>query len=321
MSRICLIGGSGFIGRHLAERLTAAQHTVIVPTRRRERAKRDLLPLPTVDVVQADVHDDATLDRLLAGCDIVINLVGILHSRSGDPYGPDFERAHVALPRRIVAACERQGVRRLVHMSALGASADAPSQYLRSKAAGEGAVLAAGREGKLAVTVFRPSIVFGDGDQFLNMFAGLQKLFPFVPIGMAGALMQPVWVEDVARAFTACLDDDTSYGRTYDLVGPKVYTLGELVRYAGEIAGHARPVIGLPRFVADIQAAVLEHLPGSPLSRDNLRSLERDSVSSAPFPFGIVPTPLEPVGPDYLRGVAPRSRFEHLRHNAGRHFS
>ena len=136
MARICLLGGGGFIGRSVAEALVERAHAVIIPTRRREWTKRNLLMLPTVEVVDADIHDDATLDRLFAGCDAVINLVGVLHSKPGQPYGREFERVHVALAKRIVAACEKSGVRRLLHMSALGAAADAPSEYLRSKAAG-----------------------------------------------------------------------------------------------------------------------------------------------------------------------------------------
>ena len=319
MSRICMIGGAGFIGRHIADLLVREQHTLIVPTRRRERAKRDLILLPTVDLVQADVADDATLDRLLARCDVVINLVGILHSRPGDPYGPDFAAAHVELPRRIVAVSERQGVRRMIHISALGAAADAPSEYLRSKAAGEGAVLAAQRAGKLDVTIFRPSVVFGPEDRFLNTFASLQKVLPVLAVGMLDAQFQPVYVEDVARAVVAALADEASHGQVYELAGPKVYTLRELIEYAGELAGAKRALIPLPGPIARLQAAVMEWLPGSPLSRDNLRSMQVPSVSAAPFPFGIPPTALETVAPDYLRGVLPRTRFDRFRYSAGRH--
>lgn len=319
MSRICLIGGAGFIGRHVAELLAAQQHFLVIPTRRRERAKRHLITLPTVDLLEGDVHDDATLDRLLGRCDAVINFVGVLHSKSGRPFGPGFARAHVELPKRIVAACERQGVRRVIHMSALGASAAAPSEYLRSKAQGEGVMLAAARADKLDVTLFRPSVVFGPDDEFLNLFAKLQKMFLVMPLGMKDAMFQPVYVEDVARAIVASLADESSHGAIYELAGPKVYTLEELVRYAGVLSGHPRPIIGLPRPLANLQAALLEWLPGTPLSRDNLRSLEVDCVSNAPFPFGMRPTPLESVAPDYLGGVMPRTRYDRFRHSAGRH--
>lgn len=317
MSRICLIGGSGFLGRNVAELLVRQQHFVIIPTRRRERAKRDLIMLPTVDVTDANVFDEATLDRLFARCDVVINFVGVLHSRSGTPYGPEFARAHVELPRKIVAACERQGVARLIHVSALGAAKNAPSEYQRSKADGEEIVLSA-RE-RLAVTVFQPSVVFGPDDAFLNVFAKLQRLAPFVPLGMADARFQPVYVEDVARAIVASLDEDASFGRVYPLVGPRVYTLRELVELAGRASGRPRTVIPLGRGLAMAQARVLEWLPGRLMSRDNVRSMQVPNVSDAPFPFGIVPTSLESVAPQYLSGVWPRTRYDRYRHRAGRH--
>ncbi len=297
---ILLIGGSGFIGSHIAARLVADGRTVTVPTRRRDRA-RHLLVLPTAQVVEADVFDEATLDRLLAGVDAVINLVGVLHSRPGKPWGPAFEHAHVALPRLLARACARQHVRRVLHMSALGADADGPSMYQRSKAAGEQVMLSA--EG-LQVTSFRPSVVFGPEDNFLNMFAHMQAWLPAMAMGGADARFQPVLVGGVAQAFVEALDDPPSFGHVYELVGPHVYTLRELVRLAGTYSGHRRPVIGLPDALARLQAFMLEHLPGGPLmSRDNLDSMKADNVASGrfPLPTGWKPTPLEAVAPDYLR--------------------
>lgn len=314
---ILLIGGSGFLGSHIAQQLAAAGHRLTVPTRHRERA-RHLIVLPTVDVVETDVHDDARLAELVAGQDAVINLVGILHSRYGLPYGPDFARAHVELPKRIAGACRAAGVRRLIHMSALNADAHGPSQYLRSKGDGEATLRAA--EESLDLTIFRPSVVFGPDDAFLNLFAALQRWSPVMPLGNARARFQPVFVEDVARAVVASLDRIDAHGQAYCCCGPRVYTLAELVRYAGEQIGKPRPIIPLPEALARIQAGLLELLPNPPLSVDNLDSMDVDSVCPAgdPLPFGAQPTPLEAVAPEYLAANAPRYRYYGYRLKARR---
>jgi NADH dehydrogenase len=233
----------------------------------------------------------------------VIQLVPILHGRPAD-----FQKVHVDLPGRLGTICERAGVRRLVHVSALGVSRDAPSHYLRSKLAGEDAI----RMGVREAVLLRPSIVFGEHDRFLNLFATLQAFAPFVPLAGAEAKMQPVWVEDLAEAIVRCLDGGGSAGRTYECAGPRVYTLRQLVRLAGRWSGHERPVFGLPDPIARLQALAFECLPGEPLiTRDNIDSLGVPNVAGHALPgleaLGITPTALEAIAPAYLgRGDAAR---------------
>jgi len=306
-----VLGGSGFVGRHLVARLAAGGRRVIVPTRKRERAKH-LILLPTVDVVEADVHDDAVLARLARRASVVVNLVGILH----EPRRGEFERVHVELARKLVAACGAAGVSRLLHMSALNADPKGPSRYLRSKGEAEAIVAASG----LAWTIFRPSVIFGREDSFLNLFATLERLAPVIPLACAGAKFQPVFVGDVARAFDAVTDEDTAMQQRFSLCGPRIYTLRELVAYVGELSGYKRPILPLGRGLAQLQARVLEWLPGPLMSRDNLASMERDNVCDASLleRFGFAATALEAVAPTYLATGAIKSRYDEFRAQSGR---
>ena len=316
---ILVVGGSGFIGRHIVNRLIGRGLRVTVPIRYRSRA-RDLITHPTIEVVEADVHDDGVLQRLLVGRDAVINLVGILQGERGAPYGPDFARAHVELPRRIVSFCETLQVRRYLHMSALGADSNGPSMYQRSKGDGEAAVKAS----PIDWTIFRPSVVFGPEDRFLNTFAMLSRVAPLLPIASPETQFQPIYVGDVADAFVNAMDNPATYHRTYELAGPRIYTLRELVRYASRASGHARPVIGLPDGLARMQAALMELAPGEPLmSRDNLDSMKRDNIASVqPYAvaaeLGIELHPMEAEAASYLAGMNPRARFGSFRSRARR---
>ena len=313
---VLVVGGAGFIGHHVCAELARRGLKLTVPARRRERAK-DLILLPTVDVVEADVNEPGVLERLVRNKQAVINLVGILHGRRGraaergpNDYGPDFANAHVELPQAIIAACRAMGVRRLIHVSAIGASPQAPSQYLRSKGIGEQVVLAAE---DLDVTVFRPSVVFGPEDKFLNTFARLAGFLPVLAIPCPDARFQPVYVRDVARAIALSLDDMVSHGWRYDLGGPRQYTLKELVELVCRITGRSRWVVGLPDRLARLQAWAFEMLPGELMSRDNLDSMKVPSVTSAPFPFGIQPEVVEAVVPSYLPPVDPFELYPALR--------
>lgn len=316
LKRVVLIGGSGFVGSAIANRLCEASIGVLIPTRRRSRAGQ-LLLLPTVQVVEADVHDPAALARLFAGADAVVSLVGILHSRSGSPYGPDFARAHVELPKKIVAACRAAGVNRLVHISALGADTNGPSEYQRSKAAGEAAIRSTGAD--LAWTILRPSVIFGRGDSFLNLFAGLARTFPVLPLAGAGARFQPVYVEDVAEAVWRCLQDPGAAGQIFELAGPTVYTLRQLVEYVSALVGCPRPIVPLPEALGMVQAALMELAPQPLMSRDNVRSMRVDNIASgAPLPFGLRPTPIESVVPIWLGAGSSRARYYPFRRHSRR---
>ena len=319
LGNVLLIGGSGFVGGWIASCLSERGVRVTIPTRHRDNTKK-LIMLPMVDMVEANVHDPQVLAELVRGQDVVINLVGILHdSDSRLPYGRGFAAAHVDLPRKIVAAMRQTGVRRLVHMSALNAALNAPSEYLCSKGEGEAVVEAAMDE--LDVTVFRPSVIFGPGDAFLNMFAKLIRLFPILPLGCGAARFQPVYVGDVARAFASCLADNTTIGQTYDLCGPKVYTLREMVEYTAKLVGKSPRIVDLGNGGwAYLQAGLLWLLPNPPLSPDNLRSMEVDSVTDGSHNYpGWQPTALESVAPGYLSPAEiAQFRLDRYRYRAGR---
>jgi uncharacterized protein YbjT (DUF2867 family) len=317
MSNVLVLGGTGFVGRSVCARLVtragAASGRVAVVTRRASAAKHIQL-LPTVEVIEADVHDPVQLNRLVEGRDAVVNLVAILHGSEAQ-----FQRVHVELPRKLAQACVDNGVHRVVHVSALGASETAPSRYLRSKAAGE-AVLKAAR---LDLTLLRPSVIFGEADHFLNLFAQLQSFLPVFPLAGATARFQPVWVEDVATAVQVCVDDPKTSGLTLECVGPGVYTLGELVEMAGRWSGNARPVLALPTMLARIQAWAMECLPGTPMmSRDNLDSMRVPSVATDQWPglerLGIRASALEAIVPLYLGASQGLARLDPLRAKARR---
>lgn len=343
IDNVCILGGSGFVGRHIAHLLTEQGIRVRIPTRRRENAKA-LFVLPTVEIVEANIHAPDELKRLFEGMDAVINLVGILneekHGRVDKPQARrgDFHEAHVELPRKVVRACAEAGIKRLLHMSALQASATAPSAYLRSKGAGEAIVREASmardnsergyldgpkfvRGYGLHTTVFRPSVIFGQEDSFLNMFAQLIKIFPVIPLANPDAKFQPVFVEDVAHAYVESLGNPATYGQAYDLCGPEVYTLRELVEFVATTLGRHPKIIPLGKFLSFAQAAVFEHLPGKKImTRDNYYSMQVDNVCNCSFPpvFGFEPAAMGTVVPDYLADVNPRGHYGEFRREARR---
>ena len=314
---VCILGGTGFVGRQIANRLANTPIRIKVLTRRRER-NRHLLPIPNLELVETDIHDAQQLAAQLEGVDAVINLVAILNE-SGKP-GRDFETVHVRLVEKLLEACHTAGVKRLLHMSALGADIDGPSRYQQTKGEGERLALAAHGD-DLAVTVFKPSVVFGPADSFLNTFAGLLRMAPVMPLPTPEAKFQPVYVDDVAAAFETALSDRKTFGKTYELGGPTVYSLKTLVRYVAELLGIKRAIIGLPDGLSRLQGRVMQRVPGQPYTYDNYLSAQVDNVCShnALPDLGIHPTALEAVAPAYLGGQKSRDRYDEWRRDAGRH--
>ena len=313
IKKICVLGGSGFVGSAIVTKLDAAGFDVTVLTRRRESAKH-LILLPHVKVVECNILDYDALQTALTGADAVINLVGILHQSRR----VSFDMMHHQLPAQLVKICTKLGIRRLLHMSSLRAAIDAPSQYLRSKAAGEAEVLAANSQ--LNVTIFKPSIIFGRGDSFINLFATLIKYLPVVLLAKPNAKFQPIWVEDVASCFVKAIDNRTTYGQNYELAGPKVYTFRALVQVVMNTLKIQRPVIGLSDALSYMQAFAMELLPIKLMSRDNVRSMAVDSVSqqATSVILGTEPAALEAVIPEYLVDCTQRGAYDHFRSRAAR---
>ena len=302
MATICVLGGSGFVGRQVCAALATSGLRLRVPTRSRDLAKH-LTMLPTCETIAADVHNPAALKELISGCDAVVNLVGVLHGGRGNA---SFENAHMGLAQKVTAACRETGVRRVLHMSALNASATGPSAYLRSKGAAEKLM----RDSGLEVTIFRPSVIFGREDQFLNLFARILKSAPALIVPMGNAKFQPVFVGDVALAFVEAYKRRDSIGRTYDLVGPRVWTMRELGQFVADAMGSTKPVFGADVTLSNIMAFAMECLPGKMMSVDNVRSMSVDCVSTGTtFPFGITPQSVEAVAPGYVANASPRGRY------------
>ncbi len=274
---ILLIGGNGFVGRVLAAQLQSRGYSVLLPTRNLASA-RELRMLPKVHVEDANIHEFDELQNLCSRIKVggaVINLVGVLHDKTAKPYGKVFKSAHVDLPGNIITAMQMHGLKRYLHMSALGADVQGPSMYQRSKGDGEKVV----KSSNLDWTIFRPSVIFGAQDQFINLFSKLTKLLPVMPLANYQAKFQPVSVDDVAAAFSKALQMPQTIHQAYDLVGPTVYTMKEIVEFAARKAKTSCAIIPVPAFVGYLQALAFEFLPGPTLmSRDNIDSMRLPNV-------------------------------------------
>lgn len=313
MKTVTILGGSGFVGSSVVARLDQAGYQVKVLTRRRERAKH-LILLPHVQVVECDILDPVALKAQLQGSDIVINLIGILHQTRDN----GFDRMHHQLPRRVAQLCDELGIARLLHMSALQASPGAPSEYLRSKAAGEQAVMT--YSPRLQVTIFRPSVIFGAHDHFINLFAKLIRMVPVLALAMPQAKFQPIWVEDVATAMVNAVSEPATYGKIYELGGPAILTLQQIIEAVMKITQVKRPIIGLGRKLSLLQGSVMQCLPVKLMSRDNVQSMLVDNVCQNPMAneLCVVPTDMIAVISGYLVKNTPRGAYDQFRAAAGR---
>jgi uncharacterized protein YbjT (DUF2867 family) len=297
---ICVLGGGGFIGTELVKRLVYQGHWVRVPTRSLTHVAR-LRVLDTAELRVVNVHEPRILSQLFADCDAVVNLIGILNE-SGQT---TFDLAHRALAAKVIAAARNAGVRRVLHMSALGAAADAPSRYLRSKAAAE-AELRTTPHPELphpAVTIFRPSVVFGPGDSLTNRFAHLLRAGAgFLPLVRGTTRFAPICVFDVVDAFVRALERPAPEGAVYELCGPQVLTLEELVRLTARVAQLPCHLLPLPDVLGRLQGLLMGLLPGKPFTLDNFRSLTVDCIcgENGCAALGIRPRSLLAVLPDYL---------------------
>jgi NADH dehydrogenase len=313
--RVCILGGTGFVGSAIVEALHARGYDMRVPTRSRASG-RHLQVFPTVELLVANVHDEAALGALVRGCAAVINLVGILNERGHD--GSGFRRAHSELAAKLVRACAAGGVPRLLQMSALKADADrGPSHYLRTKGEAERTIAASG----VPHAIFRPSVIFGPGDSFTNRFAKLVRLLPVLPLACPDSRFAPAYVDDVASAFVTAVEDERALGRAYELCGPEIYTLEEVVRFAARHTGRRCRIVRLPPALGKLQAWVGDYLlPGKPISLDNFRSLGVASIcGEAGFAaLGIEPRAMSTIAPLYLEGRGRDRRLAELRNHARR---
>jgi len=325
IKRIGILGGSGFVGTTLTNHLSAKGHELKVLTRNREANRHNMILLPKLDLVQTNIHNQEALSAELSDCDAVINLVGILNERGRRSSG--FHNAHVELTNKLIKACQENNIQRLLHMSALNADAiNGTSHYLRTKGEAENNVHAV--EG-LHVTSFRPSVIFGKDDSFFNRLSALIKLSPVAfPLACARARFAPVYVEDVAKAMIRTFNDPAHYGKRYDLCGPDIYTLQELVEFTAACIDKKKIVLPLPDLVARMQGLAFDlsgflfHALGieQPFSTDNYLSTKMDSVCECNdmATLGITPTSMKATVPTYLTNQTQRGKYDAYRRGSRR---
>lgn len=318
IKRIAILGGTGFVGHSLCNRLSRDGYQMKVLTRNREYNRDNLILLPGLELIETNVHDQEQLTQQLSGCDAVINLVGILNEKGNN--GKGFKRVHVELVEKLINACQKNGIQRILQMSALNADAQKGlSHYLRTK--GEAEDLLHSNTAGIHVTSFRPSVIFGKNDNFFNRFANLLKMTPLVfPLACYKSKFSPVYVLDVVEVMTRSLIMPESYEQRYQLCGPKTYTLEELVKYTAKVLGIKRTIIPLNDILSRIQAAIFDFMPGKPFSTDNYLSAKTESICEVHdlARFDIDATAIESVVPQYLIHYTYRSRYTEFRSESHR---
>lgn len=313
-----ILGGTGFVGRHLAAELVRQGYRVVVPTRKAARAHRMLI-LPGIELRMTDIGSPASMRRAIEGCDAVVNLIGILNERGHS--GAGFRKAHVEVAENMMQACHDLGIERVVQISALKANAErGPSHYLRTKGRAE-QIIKRQSGSEIAYTILRPSVIFGPDDSFINRFASLLRISPILPLARCDAEFAPVYVGDVVRAIVLTLEHDSTHGQTYELCGPEIFSLREIITLTMQLIGKKRIVVPLPDFLGRLQAAVCDYLiPGKPFSLDNFRSLTVASTSSdnGLAKLGIEARGLRTSLPAYRGAGMHQQRLSLYRERAGR---
>ena len=315
---IGLQGGSGFLGSVLANLLVRRGHSIRISTREENNSRR-LWVLPNTKIEEVDMNRQEQIDRFFEGCDCVVNLIGILNERKDN--GQGFTYAHVELVNRLIKSCKTNGIGHLIQISALGANTLSDSYYMSSKGQAE-KLLQAEKSPKLSTSIMRPSVIFGPNDDFTNRFARLLRFARgFLPLACPNSKLQPVYVGDVSKAIIALIENESYSGQSYDIGGPDVFTLRQIVQYIGEIIGCNARIVPLNNLFSIIQAQILEFVPGKPFSKDNLRALKTDSVcelSDGLRQLRVSTTSMNQVLPSYLGGNSIRKRYSKYRNLAGR---
>ena len=315
IKKIAILGGTGFVGQSLCNRLSKDGYKLKVPTRNREYNRDNLILLPNLELIETDIHNSEDLKELLIDCDAVINLVGILNEKRNN--GKGFRKVHVELVKNLISICKVHGIRRILQISALGADAkNGKSFYLKTK--GEAEKLLRSNSVGIKTTILKPSVIFGKKDSFFNRFAKLLKICPFFfPLACYKTKFSPIYVLDVVEMIAKSINDPNSYNKSYQLCGPKTYSLKNLISFTSETLDLKCVIIPLNNTLSYFQARVFDFLPNKPFSTDNYLSAQTDSICECNdlFRYNIKPTAIEDIVPQYLAGYKYNSFYSMFRKN------